>query len=407
MVLQPSTSTQNLDHTHQPRSTITTGLLLTAVAWLVSRLVVAASWTPALDPLRFFSADPWARWDSFNYVSIALHGSTFGRCGTPGFPENPTILYVHLQWCGSAAWLPGYSWLIEALHQIGMSPPGAALLISWSAVATAIFLVWLGWLRELTTVRALLVLVLFGIFPGAVYDFALFPLSFALTCIVGALLAATRERFITAALLTIAAGLCYPSAWFAAGGLAIGLVVFALPLGPAVTLRRALWGVVGLGSLLLLGLYDQMSVGHFNAYFRLQDQPYTLRPHYFPGGGFLALVIKRNTPVQQLFGRFNGAILAVQAILAVSLSAAATFVTAWAWRRKKLTQSQLYPALAGLAVIVMLILVSNNAAWDRSVALAAPCAVCLRRAPLAFLLTAVTIVGITTALISRSFFVGA
>ena len=67
---------------------------------------------------------------------------------------------------------------------------------------------------------------------------------------------------------------------------------------------------------------------------------------------------------------------------------------------------QLYPALVGVAVTLALVFVSSGGAWSRSVVLAAPCVVCLRRAPLPLLCAIVAIVGITTAVISRSFFVG-
>ena len=88
------------------------------------------------------------------------------------------------------------------------------------SLAVALFLVWLGWGRELHPVRALLFLIAFGSFPGAVYNCALFPTSLALAGVVGALLAATRERFLLAAVLMTLSGLLLirrrgsqPAAW--------------------------------------------------------------------------------------------------------------------------------------------------------------------------------------------------
>jgi hypothetical protein len=371
------------------------------VAWFLSRLVVGAAWGPARDPFTF-SPSLWTRTDSHAYISIAVRGTRLGRCGTPGFPENAVKRFAHLHWCGTAGWLPGYPGIIRVVSWTGIALLDAALIISWLALAVAMFLVWLGWLRGLPARRTLVVLLLFGIFPGSVYNFALFPTSVALACVVGSILAATRERFFTAVLLMIVAGLCYSSAWFAAGGLTLGLIVVALPLGPAVIVRRTLWGLAGLGSLLVLACYDQLAVGHLNAYFLYQNQG----GQGLSGQGFLALVFKQNTIVQKLMGRFSAAILALRAITALSLSGAATIVTGGAWRRKESDAAQIYPALVSITVTVTLVLLSNAGAWTRSIVLAAPCVVCFRRAPLPLLCALVVVVGVTAALIARPFFLG-
>jgi hypothetical protein len=394
---------QTGEHPSQPRATIASGVLLTLVAWLLSRLTVGAAWGQARNPFSF-NPNLWTRWDSFNYATIAMHGRTFGRCRSPRFSALPNPL--HMKWCGTAGWLPGYPWLIRAVNLSGIALPKAALLISWIGLATAMFLVWLGWGRDLPLGRALVLLLLFGLFPGAVYNFALFPTSVALACVVGALLAAMRERFLTAALLMFFAGLCYPSSWFAALGLAVGLVLIALPLGEAAIVRRALWGLAGLASLLVLGLHDQFAYGHADAYL-LMDSQRGLDAKGFPGQDFLRLIFTQNTVEQKLIGRFGGAVLAVQGAVAVSLSGAAAVVAALAWRRKGRDPALLYPALVGIAVVLsVLLLAANGGAWNRSVVLAAPCVICLRRVPLPVLCAIVAVVGITTALISRSFFVG-
>ncbi|MGA2521085.1 MAG: hypothetical protein ABSG81_09740, partial [Acidimicrobiales bacterium] len=252
---------------HPPaKASIATGVLLTAIAWLVSRIVVGAAWGPARDPFTFRTS-LWRRYDSRNYLTIAIQGRTFGRCGTPGFPETALIRYAHLQWCGSAGWLPGYPILIRAVHVLGISRPSSGLLISWIGLAAALFLVWHGWGRDLRRRRALAMLVLFGLFPGAVYNFAIFPTSVALALEVGAILTATRGRFFSAAVLIAGAGLCYPSAWFGAVGLTLALAVVAVPLGGRVIARRTLWGLAGLVSLVGLGVHDQYAFNHFDAYF--------------------------------------------------------------------------------------------------------------------------------------------
>ena len=398
---QPSPSPhQDLKCDPRPRATIASGIVLTIAAWLICRLTVGAVWGPARNPFAF-NPDLWTRWDSVNYLNIAIHGATLGRCDSPGFLQLPSL--SPLEWCGTAGWLPGYPWLIEMLHWTGISRPDVALLVSWLAIATSIFLIWLGWGRELPKGRALVLLLLFGLFPGSVYNFALFPTSLALAATTGAVLAATRERFLSAAALMAVAGLCYPSAWFAAAGLAIALIIMAVPLGTTTIIHRALWGLAGLSSLLVLGIHDQLALGHANAFLLIDLQP-GLQAQGIPGMDFFRLIFKQNTHEQILIGRFSGAVLAVQGVFAVALAGAAV-VTGISWRRKVRNAVELYPASVGAIVVLFVIFVgASGGAWNRSVVLAAPCVVCLRRLPLPWLCAIVAAVGVTTALISRSFF---
>jgi len=197
-----------------------------------------------------------------------------------------------------------------------------------------------------------------------------------------------------------AAGLCYPTVWTAAIGLAIGLVVAVRQQGTEAVIRRALWGAAGLSSLLLLPFLEP---GPSDAYFVMVTQPREL-PSGFPGQDFLRYLITQNTAEQRVLGRAFGAVLAVQTIVACSVSAAAAVVTERLFRRGEPTNSLLYPALVGLCVVLGLVFVSNAGAWNRSVVIAAPCVVCFRRVPIKWLLTVLVIIGLTTAVISRSFF---
>jgi hypothetical protein len=383
------------------RASIAWGGLLTAAVWLLSRFIDSVTWGPARNPISF-NPYLWARWDSANYLGIAQHGRTFGRCGSPGFPQNSFNNLLHQTWCGSAGWLPGFPWLTRAVGVTGISLPDAGLLISWLAMGAAFFLVWFGWGRDIPQGRAFALLMLFGVFPGSVYSFAYFPISLALACIVGALVAAARERFFTAAVLMSLAGLCYPSAWFAAAGLAVGLVLAALSLGWTVLIRRVLWGVAGMSSLLVLGIHDQLAFGHFDAFFIMDSGP-GLRARGFPGEDYLRLVFTHHTNEQRRLGRFGGAVLAVQGV-------AALLLVAWAaasavGRNRRQDAARLYPALVGVAVIIgIMVDAANGGAWNRSVLLAAPCVVCLRRVPLPVLCVVVVVVGATSAVISHYFF---
>lgn len=381
------------------RSSIASGLLLTVGALLAARAVVGITYGPTRNP---FAARPrdWARWDSINYAEIATHGRTFGRCDSARFAATPNPL--HVTYCGTAGWLPGYPWLIRALRSTGFDLPHAAVAISWFAIATALFLVWYGWCRDLSRARAFAVLLLFGFFPGAVYNFAVFPTSVALALIVGALIAAVRERYLLGAALMTGAGLCYPSAWFAAIGLAVVLVALASPIGIGEVLRRGCYGLLGLASLFGLFLIDRP----WNAFF-LMDSQKGLRAPGFPGQDFLRLVFTHSTGQQRLLGDWTAWVLAAQGLLAVGIAGAAGTLAFVAWRRHGRDVMLLYPAATGAAVVLgVLALNANGGAWNRSVVLAAPSVLGLRRLPLAYLYVLVAAIGITTAVISSTFFDG-
>lgn len=373
------------------------GVLLAAGAWWVGRLVVGVAWAPTRDPFSFAFGD-WTRVDSFNYLSIARHGSTFGYCA-----RDSVARYFHQTYCGTAAWLPGYPLVVGTLHRTGLDLYRCAQLVSLVAFGAALFLVWWGWCRELSRRRAFLVLCLVAVFPGAVYDFALFPLSLALACIVGALLASTRDHSLVAALLMAAAGLCYPSAWFAAAGLAVGLFVVGLGRSRREAVRRGLWGLAGLGSLVLLGFYDYLAVNRFDAYFVIQNQP-GAQVGGGPGQAYWDLVVHRNNAEQVQLGRFGGAMLAVEAVVAPLVWVAGAVSVVLERLRRRAEPRDLYALSVGLGVTLCLVLISNPGAWNRSIALAAPGAVCLRKAPIVVLAAAVLVAGATTALASRSFF---
>ena len=377
------------------------GILLAASSWFVCRVIVSLTWAPARNPFSI-NTTPWFQWDSGNYLSIASHGITFGRCGGPGFPESSIERWLNVRWCGTAGWLPGYSWLVSALHLLGFSLPLAGLLLSWVAMAAAMFLIWFGWARDLPPIRSFLLLMLFGLFPGAVYSFAIFPLSIALLCIMGSVFAATRERFFVAALFMVFGGLCYPSAWFAAAGLAIGLVLVAIPFGRSTMVRRGLWGVAGLASLPILGLLDWSTVGTALAYFKSQSNYNSGAPGMY----FFRLLFTTKTRQQQAIGRFYGEVLAFQALLAAVITGYAACSTSLAWRRGQRAPLQIYPAVVGASVAMGLVVLGNAAAWNRSIVLAAPCIVCLRKTPMPWLVGVIAVVGVTTLLISRPFFLG-
>lgn len=375
---------------------LVTGLALTAVSWTASRFVVAFFSARAKNPFSFLESS-WVRWDSVNYYQIAAHGQAFYPCGA-------TWAATHggMQWCGSAVWLPGYPGLMRLGGVLG-SPNlmENGIVISALATAGALFLVWWGWLRGEAWYTAALVMILFGVFPGAVYDFAVFPMSVTLLLLVGALVAAVRSRLLVMTACLVGAGLCYPLAWPAAGGIAAGLVILALGDGARATVKAALFGLLGLASVAVLGVYYQAVLGRFDAYFVIARESDLSG---FAAGlhSTITIVFHHRGLIEGRLGRTGRMALPAQIVLATGL--VATSGLAAALERSRAT---VLPAMAGMAVFGGVLLSSSHADWYRSIVLAAPCVLALRRLPTVVLCGIVVAVAFTTALLSRGFFSGA
>ena len=378
------------------------GALISALAWMLSRLVVGATSVRTLNP---FSTDSgiWVHWDAFNYLSIAQHGRTFGRCGSPGIP-SPLPQFRTAKFCGSAGWLPGYPWLIRGAHELGLSYISAGQLIAQVGLYVALFLVWLGWCRQLELPRALPVLLLVGVFPGAVYNFALFPTSVTLALVLAAILLAAREHYLSAGLAMIAAGLCYPSAWFAAAGLAIAMVLIALPSDTEAVIRRVLWGLWSLGALPILLLLDRIQLGDASAYFVIQGYGGSDILSGFSLAVPVDVLVTENTYLQRQLRFPASALLAAQGLIAIGFATAATVISCIRTRIRDWNPVDAYPALVGAVVMLSLVFAERPGTWSRSLVIAAPCIVSLRRIPTWLLWSLAVVVAGVTMFLSRSFF---
>ena len=87
-------------------------LLLPLSAYLLVRLFLFyPGELSGYDTLRPGS---WARWDSGHYLSIARNGYELFTCDAIGYSSE--------EWCGTAAWLPGYPWLIRFISRVAWIP---------------------------------------------------------------------------------------------------------------------------------------------------------------------------------------------------------------------------------------------------------------------------------------------
>jgi len=372
-----------------PSRSLPVGLALCAAAWLFGREVVTISLGSARSP---FSAlvGPWYRWDSINYLAIAEHGRTFYRCNG----HSTLLFHASGTWCGVATWLPGYPTVASELHRLGApltTTLNAVSQLAWFAVLVA---VWVGWARHLDLSRAVLLLGVCSVFPGAVYAYAIFPVSLALALLFGAVLALNRGHLLTMAVLLCCANFCYPSAWYATVGLVIAVGVLGLQESPRAALRRAGWGCAGLLSIPLLMLHDQIVFGHFNAFFVLEAQ--STDPHLYLPGIPSSLVANLGQPGTH--------VLVAQAVFALLLVGAAVAVVVIGRSRSGSFDADLVLALMSLSVVVGDVISSSAGTWSRSILLALPAALVLRRLPRWALIVILVAGAVITALVSNYFF---
>ena len=391
-----ASGTANLHTEHDEKigalslSEFSKGLALSGVAWVAARVLVAWRWPAARNPFQW-NPVTWLHWDSKNYLVISIHQRTFGACGTPGFP-NP--FYAHFKWCGTAAWLPGYPTAIRWLFALGIARIDGAFLLANLAIFVALVIVWFGWLRPVAPGRSVIVLLLFAVFPGAVYSFALFPVSLALAFLVGGIAAGARRHFLIMAVLLAMANLCYPSAWLATIGIVVGLVVLAFPEGLLAVIQRGLWGAASFVSVGALFLHDQVVFGHFNAFFLLEAESKPAST-IFPG-------IPSDYPARLHALGLN--FLLAQLALALALVLGAVAVIWFTRSTNPMLEIDVLSAAGALAVVVGLMFSLSPGSWNRSIFLAAPAALCFRRAPLWALLVVTTTTAVISAGVSFYFF---
>jgi hypothetical protein len=208
-------------------------------------------------------AEAWGRWDSGHYLSIATHGFILHPCGPDyGGPSN---------WCGNAGWMPGYPRLIGLLSHTGLEPAQAGVLLSASFTLGLLVLLWTGLLGQ--RVSTLPVLGLAALFPGQVYQHAVFPISMCLFFSLLCLFFQERRRPVLAGLVGGVAAFSYTT-----GFLLAPVVLGAELLAPG-RAEGAPWprwrrgGVIALGVLLgfvaALAVF-QVQTGAWNALFLSQ-----------------------------------------------------------------------------------------------------------------------------------------
>ena len=219
--------------------------------------------TCAASGFPVFDTATWARFDSGQYASIARHGYTLFHCPPPSASD----------WCGNAGWFPAYPALAAVLSAVGIPLLTAALALSWLFTAATVALLWGTFLERRVSLAALGALAYAAFAPGMVYDWAIFPLSMLAFSTVAFLWLLIQGRWVAAGLAGAVAGLTYPVGALVALPAATWLLAGPAGSDMGERVRRAtIVAGLSLSGPLLLVLVQWISLGHWNAYFLVQEK---------------------------------------------------------------------------------------------------------------------------------------
>lgn len=205
-----------------------------------------------------------AAWDSGQYVNIAKSGYALVHCDPHTTPFKAT------DWCGRAGWFPLYPALMHQAHAVTGWDLG---MLGWGlseafALGTMVLVWWL--LGATVTVANLACLALAAVFPGSVYDHAVFPISLCTFASLACLGLLVRSRWVAAGFVGAAAAAAYPIGALLSPVAGLWLLVAGRGRRLARLLRGAAAGGLVLLGLAAVGWVMQSSVGQWDAYVRVQ-----------------------------------------------------------------------------------------------------------------------------------------
>lgn len=348
------------------------------------------------------SATPWTRIDAFNYLDIASFGRRISVC-----PEKLIHFFHGHITCGTAAWLPGYPYVLRVVHEVThLSVAASGVLVSSVFVLGALELLWVGLLRQEPRARGLLLLTLFAAFPGAVYNFAIFPNSMALFGVVGTIVALRFERFVLATVAMMVAAAAYPSVIYAFPAFLCALIVVDPTCRTKLAVaKRTCLGLLALSPYAALWVHDQVVFRRWNLFSQIQsDAGVTVFPPKNPVSIVWHLVVKRDTLTQVLQGPTASWWIAAQFAVATGLCGTAA-VLLWRNRRAGLNfATEVYPVLIGLSVYTGVFLSGTTGGVYRGIVIAAPAVLIFRRATTRVLVVALVVTVVVTIGISTLYF---
>jgi hypothetical protein len=221
------------------------------VTFLGARLLVVAAAVHAHK--GYPGAADLSRADSYNYVSIAVHGYILHPC-----PPR-CVSGVSLPWSGNSGWFPLYPLVLAPFVWFGEGEVAGAVVSAVCQLCT-FALLWFGFVRSCPRAKAVALMVFAAVFPGTIYLAAVFPLSMLTLVFLGGLLFLRRGNARAVVASAFFATLVYPL------GCLYGVATF-------IAARRRSGAVaVGatIGALGLLAVAQRLFTGHWNAYLLAQ-----------------------------------------------------------------------------------------------------------------------------------------
>ena len=330
-----------------------------------------------------WAAASWKRFDSVHYLGIATTGYEYFSCERLGGPSWET--------CGNAAWFPLYPWLLRPLIALGLTPETAGASVAAVAALGMLIVLWNLFLRH-HGLRGWLLLAMAAVFPGAVYQHAIFPTSLAL---LGLLLAASfveRGRWGLAGIAGAGVALSYVTG-----------VLVSIPNGVTAFLRTranrpALLasGLAAFGFLAVLVLH-QLLLGHWDAFYWVHRKGFPAMAR--PLDAFVAVIDPAFHAVNH-----RHRMIAAQAIT-VAVLVALGVAMAWT-RRRALGATRTWAVVAVLVFWIFPLLVGRGVSLYRSDALVLPVVLLLGELP-AWMLGALVIwLAVLAEQMARLFFLG-
>jgi len=225
------------------------------VAYLAARaLLFVAALTANVAPL---AAASYARWDSYQYLSIARHGYYLTECARTG--------YLPYGWCGNTGWMPAYPVVLEIVSTLlRVSPPTAGVLVSAFFEIATLTVAW-----RLVERRSFLVLLACALVPGMVYHHAIFPISMCAFFLLLTLWMLLQGRWLEAGTSGAAAAISYSTGFLVAPIAA--LYSLTVPAMRSTRFRRALVvGCSAMGGLLAVFALHYATLGAWDAFLRVQ-----------------------------------------------------------------------------------------------------------------------------------------
>ncbi len=305
-----------------------------------------------------WSSLAWRRFDSVHYLGIATSGYEYFSCARLGGPS--------WQVCGNAAWFPLYPWLLRPLLALGLAPEAAGVWVAGLGALGMLVALWNAFLRG-HGARGWLVLSMAAVFPGAVYQHAIFPISIALLGLVLAGAFSAGGRWALAGVAGGAVALAYVT------GVLVSIPNALTALLRTRSFRAALiaGGLAASGFLLVLGLH-QLLLGHWDAFYWVHRKGFPAMAR--PLDTFLAVTNPAFHPVNH-----RRRMIAAQAITVAALVVLGVGM-AWA-RRRRPDGARTWAVLASLAFWTFPLVVGRGVSLYRSDALVLPVVLLLLELP--------------------------